>query len=187
MLNASVFWRAPLLGTPIISNLDDAAKCIECIPRLLLVRDPTLALWMNMAYTGRANGIRALRKWILVPKVDTPHFLDKEVRRIIEQVAAGDLDGLPIADRDAFIIVPWWKWGLQLLRGLAIIAIPPLAVVAVNVWMPRGWMKPEMNVYLVLIAVLWTLINVLYVVDPKLADKLALMKRAQELFTGTSK
>jgi hypothetical protein len=180
-------WVLPLLGEPLISNLEDAADCVESIPRILLLRDPTLAFWSKAAYRQRANGIRALRKWILVPKVDTPKFLEQELRRIIQKVAEGDLDGLPAADRDTLLVLPWWKIALRILHGLAIIAIPPLVLFALNDWPPPGWENSIFKEYSVPIALLWMLISVLSILDPRFADKLSLIKGVQDLFTFKSK
>jgi hypothetical protein len=78
----------------LVAYLEDAARCLEVIPKIIAGGDHYSRMWNEQAYLLRASGIRDLKKWVLLPKAETRDYLDQELRRILLLAAVGDWDGL---------------------------------------------------------------------------------------------
>lgn len=136
------------------------------------------------------DGIRAIRKWVLIPKPDTQQSLKQELQRILDRVAVGDWEGLPVADLDTSPARPWWESALNITCSLATIAIlPVIAYVWTNeksTWIPSTWrIAPELKIWIAPITVIWVIVGVLTMIDPHFGDKLANVKTILDIARGS--
>jgi hypothetical protein len=155
----------------LVAYLEDAARCLEVIPKIIAGGDHYSRMWNEQAYLLRASGIRDLKKWVLLPKAETRDYLDQELRRILQLAAVGDWDGLPQADlKDTS--GPWWRRALTLIRSIIIAALPPVAVIVFGANLPQG----EFKTYVTAVAWIWALINLLAILDPRFGEKLSAFK-----------
>ena len=113
----NVVWISPLNRDAMFEQLEDAARCLENIARRIATRDLASNLWNKLAYKRRATYIRELKKWILLPKIDTPQYMEHKLRELFDLVSSNNWDGLPEADPDPGL--PWWKIALSIARSLS--------------------------------------------------------------------
>lgn len=155
-----------------VSDLEEAAKCLEVVPKTIPGLDRHSNEWNNHEYLRSASGIRALKKWVLLPKAETRVYLEREIRRVLELVAAGDWDRLPQADLPQDEPIPWWRRALRLVRSIIVAAIPPVAVTVFGAQLSQS----ELGKYVIPGAWIWALVSLLAVLDPRFGDKLSALK-----------
>jgi hypothetical protein len=156
----------------LVADLEDAAKCVEVIPKRVPGLDGFSSRWNQQEYFRRALGIRDLKRWVLLPKADTLYHLQQELHRILQLVAVGDWDGLPQADVPGDTSGPWWRRALMVFRSIIIAVLPAVAVILFGDKLPQG----DFRNYLTGLAGIWALISLLTILDPRFGEKLSAFK-----------
>lgn len=164
-------WTHPEARKQLVTNLEEAARCLEVIPKTILGRDRFSNRWNQQEYLRRASGIRDRKKWVLLPKAETRNHLEQELRRILQLAAVGDWDGLPQADLPSDVHIPWWRRALTILRSLIITALPPVGVIVFGKYLPQ-----EFKTSVTTVAWIWALISLLAMLDPRFGEKLSAFK-----------
>jgi hypothetical protein len=176
-------WKSPEKRNSLIPKLEDAAGCVELLPLAFAMRDPGLRRWNTLVYKKRAEGIRELRKWILIPKPDTRQSLEQALGQLLDLGVVENWDGFPVAEPDSNPALPWWRVAVGKIGSLGMIAIPP---VFLYLWsqsdlLPPNLRLPHESVASVLPFIVgWIIVGVLSLVDPRLGEKLELYKKATE-------
>jgi hypothetical protein len=158
---------SPLNRTVMFEQLEDAARCLESIARRIATGDPASNLWNELAYKRRATYIRELKKWILLPKIDTPQYIEHRLRELLDLVASNNWDGLPEADPGPSL--PWWRIALSIARSLSIALVPLLGVYIFQV---NHWLPVEFSTNILLAAGAWAIYGFLSMFDPRFVEKL---------------
>jgi hypothetical protein len=178
-------WADPKTREQIVAYLENAAKCLEVIPKAILGRDAFSSRWNRREYFRRASGIRDLKKWALLPKAETRGNLESELRHILQLVATGDWDGFPQADLPADAPIPWSQRTLILIRAVIVASIPLFAVIFFSDRLPDGDFKKYLNG----LACVWAVVHLLAAIDPRFSEKLSAFKDLPSFlpFGGKSK
>jgi hypothetical protein len=155
----------------LLALAEDAALCLETIPKRISALDRFSSKWNQQAYRRRASGIRDLKKWVLLPKPETRDYLERELLRVLLLAAIGDWDGLPQADLPQDAPVPFWRRTLMLIRSIVIGAIPLVLVTVFGNKLPEDFRK-----YLVGFASIWAVVHLLAGIDPRFGEKLSALK-----------
>lgn len=170
-------WPHPKARAALIANMEEAARCLEVIPKVIAGRDHFSSIWNRQAYLCRASGIRDRKKWVLLPKSETRIELERELRRILQLAAIGDWDGLPQAELPKDAPVPWWQQALMIIRSLIIAAAPPVGVTIFGKYLPQEFKTPVTDASWIL-----ALLSILVMLDPRLGEKVSAFKDLPSYF-----
>jgi hypothetical protein len=179
-------WTDPKERNRLVTWLEEAAKCLEVIPKTISGRDRFSSRWNQQEYLRRASGIRDLKKWVLLPKAETCDYLEQKLRCILQLTAIGDWDGLPQADLPEDAPVSWWRRAAMIIRSVIIAGIPPVAVFIFGKYLPQ---QGDFKNYVTGAAWIWALISLLAMLDPRFGEKLSAFKDLPSFlpFGGKSK
>jgi hypothetical protein len=183
-------WKFALRRDTFTSGIEEAAVCLELVSGEFKIRNPELTLWITLSFRRRACGIRQLKKWIVLPKADTLQYLEAELRRLLDLVARGDWDGLPVADPEPDLPKPWWRTALNLARTIATMVLPPFVAWAL---LSRHWMPAELRIsadierFIAPAAIIWVIVSVLFLLDPHFDDKLSMVRKVRDFIAPGAK
>jgi hypothetical protein len=119
----------------------------------------------------------------LTPKADTPEVLREWLTRSLIAVAYGNWDDLerselPTGKKAAVLKIQTIIYGVT----VALVPIGTLFLIQLKFPLPG-----EVRSYGEVAAVLWTIINVLHVIDPRLNEKLEALGKVGALIPGSPK
>jgi hypothetical protein len=167
---------------PVLTHIEMAAGALEKLPIRNAAGDAFTANWHIEYCTRRANAIRELKKWVLLPKSDTGVHLKDALRDRIALIAKDDWDGLPEVVRDQPPPISWKKRLLKTLRSIASATIPLTVVYAGGDHI--AWPTSEIRTYATFFAWAWALVTVLPLVDSGFQEKLSVLKDLPKLPFG---
>lgn len=172
----------------VLRSLELAARCLErSLPDRLRGQDAETDRWLREKGAGQAAALRALKRWVLVPKPDTRERFIERVSQDLVRTAAGDWDGLECAEPAPARI----SRSIRAARVLAPIAVIGLVVVIAQD--PTGDIAPLLGLMEplapVLIPVLGPLLiwAVIRVVNPDMIGDLPIIQQIQTMFPGRAK
>jgi hypothetical protein len=176
-------WANPEARKSLVPDLEDAATCLEVIPKRFPDRDRFSSTWNQQAYLRRASGIRDLKKWVLLPKAETRDHLERTLRDVLERASVGDWDGLPQAGLPEDPPVSLWRRAVMIIRSIVIAAIPPVAVIVFGRNFPESDIKNNVTG----LAWIWALVSLLGMLDPRFGEKLSAIKDLPSFMTLVGK
>ena len=172
----------------VLRSLELAARCIERnLPTRLPSQDIHTDQWLRERAAGQAAALRNLKKWVLVPKLDTREHFIRRVSDDLVRTTVGDWDGLECAEpavarpsraaRAAGVLVPVGLIGLLVVlvqdptEGVAKLlgAVQPLAVALIPVVGPL---------------LIWAVIRV---VNPGMIGELPVIQQIHTMFPARPK
>jgi hypothetical protein len=166
----------------ILWHLERAARALAAIPEEMPAGDGRSAAWARNEYAERAQWLRELKRWVLVPMQNTRVDLEVALKEVLGKIAAGDFSHL---ERHA--IVPESRRARRTVRtamALLVLVLVPTAVLAVNHWWHLGW---EKDLEWVLGgAALIAVVKILFLLDPRFGEDFAKSKSVVDFFRGTS-
>ena len=168
----------------ILALLEEAARYLEMVGRNISAGDRPSAFWKREAYGRRVQGLRELKMAVMLPKVDTRDWLEKELQRLLTLVAVGNWDGLPVNKFDLPRSLAWWRRALFIVRSGAIAFVP---IIAISTFGPFKSLPADISRYVNAGCWVWALLNVIWIVDPRAAEKLSAAKDLSSLLSGGSK
>ena len=156
--------------TSFLGSLESAAQALEALPRRYVLSSASRRNWATEAYAGRAQAVRELGRWFLLPRTDTLPHLQAKLHAVLQTVAAGNWDGLETLAPDA-VALSRWRRGASLLRSLLITAVVPASALLLRELHLPGWEVVTQS--LLLVAVPWVTIHLSVLLNPGLRPKLA--------------
>jgi len=157
----------------ILANLEEAARCLQAVSRLTPTNDGLIASLKQEAFDRRVQRLRELKMLIVLPKADSRNWLDQELRRILDLLAAGDWEGLPLNNHDFKKLESLLRQLLTLARSLLI----PIIILAI-VYLAHDKIQLELRSNLIVVACGYALITLLPLIDPRFKETLLSLKDA---------
>lgn len=168
----------------ILNHIEMAAEALEKLPKRNIPGDEFVANWYIEYCERRANAIRELKKWVLLPKGDTGIHLEEEIRNRVALVAKDDWDGLPEFIRDPPPKLTWSVRILQALRSTLSGVIPVAIIFAFGNQIQ--WPSVEIRIYTTFFACAWALFTFLPLLDSGFKERLSMLKELPKLPFGES-
>lgn len=169
----------------ILANLEEAARSLEAMPAHFPPDDPIHMIWTPNVYGERADAIRDLKKWVLLPLDCTPHDLEAKIRAILLLLVAGNWGALDRVQVPKLAPLPWWERVWYVARPLLIAILPPSLVVGIQ-WQHIQLPAP-LDSWALPISLVWTAMCLLAALDPHFAEKISTFKDLPSIFTRGSK
>ncbi len=166
-------WLNQTARDELLGDLESAARCLEFFQRRFASVGSAFDPDGGQYYLRRAAGLRRIKTRVCLPNSENPDYLQQEIRRLLDLMSKGTWDTLPVADPPPTTLLPWWKRVLKLVRSLAIALLPALVISVLDAY---HRLPPQINTYIVPVAWIWTIIGVLYVLDPRFGEKLSAFK-----------
>jgi hypothetical protein len=144
------------------------------------------ASWQRERFRNIANALRVKKQKICIPAQNTLEWLQQGLSNSLINAACGYWDNLeacdPISIRQTLVAK-----ARTITRGVVVAVIPLTALVVGNRLFDIS-LQPEVERYILLTAIVWAVVNVLLIVDPKVVEKLEGVQGAASIFLpGLSK
>ncbi|WP_433679783.1 hypothetical protein [Nocardia sp. CA-119907] len=149
-----------------------AGSIRDLLPGRSVLPDTASRAVVQQRQASAAAFVRSLAVWVGLPRADTPAFLTAELHTLIRTVFLAQFDNLP--RHEEAIQIPFRDRAGYLLRELVIALTPLSATVVVG--------ATELDVPAALLgglvpfSILWAVVGLARVLDPRLGDKIALSK-----------
>lgn len=169
----------------ILAILENAARSLEAMPEHLPSGDPVHTAWAKNVYGERADAIRDLKKWVLLPLDCTRRDLETKIRTILLLLVAGNWGALDRVQVPKAAPLPWWERVWSVGRPLLIAILPPALVVGIQ-WQHIQLPAP-LDTWALPISLLWTAMCLLAALDPHFAEKISTFKDLPSIFPRGSK
>lgn len=165
----------------LLDHIETIARSMEYdLPRKLEPRDPATAAWLVRSYEEKAVALRSLKRWVCLPRDDTPAHLCPRIATALISGASDDWDALERLPVES-LRQRWWTRVARWLRTLAI-ALLPLGVWALL--QQSGWaLEGTSPQYIKLVVSAWALLTILAVTLASLPSGLLTEQRRDD---GTS-
>jgi len=177
-------WTDLSIKRDLIQELESAANAVEGdLPAQLMTGHLADDRWLKEMTLKRASALRNLKRWVLMPKVDTRDRFVEQVSNILVYVLRGDWDSMPMAEPDPVSATD--RWSLRLAGLLRIVItgfLPAIALwfaLRIKLLLPG----PTMD-YLAGAALVWALVVTISSLDPVYSAKVEAFKHLFQL--GTS-
>jgi hypothetical protein len=173
-------WLDPTTRSILMMRLEQAARTIDKdIPNATRPFDPYTASWQRERFGRIANALRVKKQQICVPTPDTRESLRKSLAAFLVDASCGYWNNLescePVTVKQS--LVPKVR---QMIQSLMIAATPLAAVVVANRFFNLS-LRPEEQ-YMLIAAIVWAIINVLLILDPRVSEKLEAVQRVASIF-----
>ena len=163
----------------LLESIEEAAECLEMLPRRLSPSIGTKVEWMRRECSKRALAMRDLKMAVALPKGDTHEWLIGKFIAALVVTVKGSLDQLDAKD-EILIQRPLGERILLLSKEILVALLPAGAV-----WSLHFYSVEFIEKYLNLAmssAIIWAAVQLMAVLEPKLKEKFALMKEIPGLF-----
>jgi hypothetical protein len=169
-----------------VQKLEYAATAIEIhIKRRLKTSDRDLNAWFNKTTCQIACSIREKKKCFYMPEPNTLERLTASLVKFLVNFLRNEWDSLEKADIPKTSMRDTWKTQLGLMLRTLIVGFLPIAILYFAQF--SNIMTRPFNEYLISIAMLWALLNVLWAFDPSLRDKIGALKDTTTFIGAKSK
>jgi hypothetical protein len=148
------------------------------VRRFFQSREATTREWLDLRWAKAAEGLRQISRMVLVPHQSTWPRVDRLLYQEIRAIAAGDLANLIYWDTAPPQRRGWRVRLVSIVRPFAAILVPVPFVAAVQM---LQLLEGQGLRYLELGAAIWIFLSALLFVDPRVAEKLALLRTVREL------
>jgi hypothetical protein len=169
----------------ILYHLEDAAKAMAAIPSILATADRAQADWVGRVYSERAEAIRDLKTWVMLPLDCSRRDLDTKLRQLLLLIAQGNWGALDRREVPTVPVLPWWHRALEMGRK-CLIALLPLSIFFVMKWLNLK-VPAEVETWVLSLVCGWTVVSLLALLDPGFAEKLSSIKDVREKLSLGSK
>jgi hypothetical protein len=163
-------WLDPSIRSQPLNQLENAALCLEFFQQRFVDSRFASIPDVRQYYLRRAAGLRKLKMRAILPTPNNLIYLQQEIRRVLDLAAAGDWDELPTADLPTIAPLSWLERALKMIRFLAFAFLP---AVAVSVMDAHHRLPAQFGAYIVPVAWMWAILNVLSALDPRFGEKLS--------------
>ena len=142
-------------------------------------RDEKNNHWKNKTLEGISEGLRSIKRDIMIPSINTPAELKEKFESIFQKILLHDIVGLIGAEVPAIRIRK--KSILKSFKSTLVAVIPLIVCVTFKIYSVKEIPENYVNSGLI-ISGLWFMISLLISLDPNLAHKLSTIKSSKELF-----
>jgi hypothetical protein len=173
------------------SKRQDAINEVERLANLIeydwsahiKAKDDKNTKWKNDTLMGIAEGIRSLKKKIMVPNTGSSIYLTTTFESIFQKVLTHDILSLVGAEVPATRIRKKSKY--KIIKSLLVAIVPISIAIALKLYPIMDISENYINIAIV-VAILWLLLSGLLWLDPNLADKIATLKSARGLMKSNN-
>jgi len=169
----------------LMRQLEEAARIVdEEMPRALRPFDSYTDSWERTRFGEIAASLRAKKQWVCMPKSDTRDRLQEALTTCFVDAAFGRWDGLETAEnrpKGREILLR----GRIFLQGI-IVALSPAALLFVARHLGY-FIDEQFSRYLDVSVVLWAVIGILFVIDPRFSEKVEAAQKLGSFIPGLSK
>jgi hypothetical protein len=179
----SWFWLLLSVRVRLVSLLEEAALCLERdLCRKFRSGDPVIDEWIDTRGGQMAAEVRSYKKWLFTPMPSTQHEFANMAKRMFLCALSGEWDSFPRDEqyKRGSTGQTFRVWLLNATKHLLVGAVP-LAAVLTLPWANAELAGPIRD-SLVLAAGVWAVVNVLLVLDSRLAERVSLAKDIFSMF-----
>jgi hypothetical protein len=148
------------------------------IPLLLPKATHPDTRWINQVYSERAEAIRELKTWVVLPLDCTSADLEKKLKTLLITITDGNWGALEQRPLPTAPELPFWQRIAEIGRKI-FIAVFPLTAFAVGTrFFP---MDPQLQGAILNLVIAWTCLSLLALLDPGFAAKLSSFKDVKDV------
>ena len=177
-------WGELMTRNNLMRELEEAARIAdEKMPLALQPFDTFTDSWQRNRFGEIAASLRAKKQWVCMPKADTRDRLLEALTTFFVDAAFGRWDRLETAQRMTKKREVFLK-GLTFVQGIVVAFLPAALLYGARHF---GFLVGgQIDKYLDVGVILWAILGILFVVDPRLGEKVETAKTLRSLVPGLS-
>jgi hypothetical protein len=175
-------WGELITRNRLMRRLEEAARIAdEKMPVALKSFDPFTDSWQRNRFGEIAASLRAKKQWVCMPKPDTRDRLLEALTSFFVDAAFGRWDRLETAQRMTRKRTALLR-SLTVVQGIVLAFLPAALLYGAKHF--RVLIDSEIDKYLEVGVILWAILGILFVMDPRLAEKVETAKTLRSLVPG---